>query len=57
MTRKTLLTFLIGLAAGGVLATAVVSPSGGLRLCPISSIPTAETSAARPGTVEMGAPK
>ncbi len=43
MTSKTLFTFLIGLAAGGVLATAVVSSSGGLlRLCPIPSVPTAE---------------
>lgn len=58
MTSKTLLTFLIGLAAGGALATAVGSSSGGLlRLCPIPSIPSAETSAPAPGAVGAVVPQ
>lgn len=58
MTSKTLLTFLIGLAAGGVLATAVASSSGGLlRLCPIPSVSSADTSAPEPGAAEAVVPK
>lgn len=53
MRSKTLLTFLTGLAVGGVLATAVVSSSGGFRRCPTPSFPSAGTRAAGSGAETM----